>query len=162
MSGLEMAVLHSSGARGVQKEAVLLRGEMQNDYWKALRANRPLPKLDKPFAWTKFQALLNGIGVHARDFGKGKLRLTPLTERDLDAHKSVEIANDGIVDLKNMEPKVGGLFDPRMVREGKWGHITLPFPVINPAYENTVKTLLGLTEKEYQELLHRKADSVLP
>ena len=158
MSGLEMAVLQSSGARGVQKEAILLRGELREDYWKALRANRPLPKLGKPFAWDKFQALLNGVGVNARDLGKGKLRLTPFTEKDLSRHQSVEIANDGIIDLKTMEPKAGGLFDPQLVREGKWGHITLPFPVINPAYEPTVKTLLGLTEREYQELLHRKKE----
>jgi DNA-directed RNA polymerase subunit beta len=161
MSGLEMAVLHSSGARGVQKEAVMLRGEMREDYWKALRANRPLPKLGKPFVWDKFQALINGIGVNARDLGHGKLRLTPLTEKDLDARKSVEIANDGIVDLRTMEPKVGGLFDPQLVRDNKWGHITLPFPVINPAYEPTVKTLLGLTDKEYKELLHRKKEAAV-
>jgi DNA-directed RNA polymerase subunit beta len=158
MSGLEMAVLHSSGARGVQKESVLLKGELREDYWKALRSNRPLPKLGKPFVWDKFQALLNGVGVNARDFGKGTLRLTPMTEKDLDARGSREIANDGIVDLHTMEPKVGGLFDPQLVRDGRWGHITLPFPVINPSYEQTVKTLLGLTEKEYRELLNRKKE----
>jgi hypothetical protein len=153
-----MAVLHSSGARGVQKESVLLKGELREDYWKALRSNRPLPKLGKPFVWDKFQALLNGVGVNARDFGKGTLRLTPMTEKDLDARGSREIANDGIVDLHTMEPKVGGLFDPQLVRDGRWGHITLPFPVINPSYEQTVKTLLGLTEKEYRELLNRKKE----
>jgi DNA-directed RNA polymerase subunit beta len=159
LSGLEMNVLHSSGARGVQKEAILLRGELRDDYWKAVRNNRTAPKLGRPFVWDKFQALLNGSGVNAKDLGKGRQRLTPLTDKELKARNSMEVLNDGIVDLGNFEPKPGGLFDPRMVREQRWGHISLPFPVINPAYEDTVKALLGLSQKEYQALLDQPPDA---
>lgn len=153
MSGLEMNVLQSSGARGVQKEAILLRGEKNDDYWRQVRANRSTPELDKPFVWHKFLALLNGTGIQAKDLGHGRLRLAPMTDSILAGHGSLKIKNDGIVDLQTMEPKPGGLFDPVMVRENKWGHIDLPFPVVNPSYEETVRQLLGLTEKEYQAVL---------
>lgn len=156
LSSLEMGVLHSSGARGVQQEAILLRGELNDDYWKALRNNRTAPKLGKPFVWQKMQVLLNGTGVNAKDLGKGRLRLTPMTEQELDRRGSVEVKNDGIVDLADFEPKPGGLFDPKMVRDQKWGHITLPFPIVNPAYEEQVRILLGLSQKEYQALLERQ------
>lgn len=164
LSGLEMNVLHSSGARGVQKEAILLRGEQRDEYWKALRNNRSAPNLGKPFVWDKFQALLNGAGVNVKDLGHGRRRLTPLTDKELGLKNSQEIANDGILDLGTLEPKAGGLFDPRMVREQRWGHITLPFPVVNPAYEDSVRTILGLSQKEYQALLDRppSAASLIP
>lgn len=155
LSGLEMNVLYSSGAQGVQKEAVLLRGEKRDDYWRQLRANRTRPDLGKPFVWDKFMALLSGAGVNAKDLGHGRLRLVPMTDKELEARGSVKIENDGIVDLASLEPKPGGLFDPTLVRNGNWGHIDLPFKLINPAYEDTVKTLLGLTGKEYEEILDR-------
>lgn len=160
LSGLEMNVLFSAGAHGVQKEAVLLRGEKRDDYWRQLRANRATPQLDKPFVWKKFMALLAGAGVHVKDLGKGRLRLAPMTDRRLDALGSVPIENDGIVDLNSFEPKPGGLFDPALVRDQKWGHVALPFPVVNPSYEETVRTLLGLTSKEYEDLLNSPDEEV--
>lgn len=153
MSGLEMNVLHSSGARGVQKEAVLLRGEMRDDFWRQVRANRTPPKLGKPFVWDKFMALLAGTGVNVRDLGHGRLRLAPMTDSRLREYDSLPIKNGGIVDLQTMEPVPGGLFDPRLVRDAKWGHIDLPFKVVNPSYEETVRQLLGMTEKEYEAAL---------
>lgn len=153
LSGLEMNVLFSSGALGVQKEAVLLRGEKRDDYWRQLRANRATPRLDKPFVWNKFMALLAGAGVNVKDLGKGRLRLTPMTDRALEERGSIPIQNEGIVDLNTWEPKPGGLFDPALVRDQKWGHVELPFAVVNPSYEETVRTLLGLTKNEYEALL---------
>ena len=153
LSGLEMAVLHSSGARGIQKESLLLRGEHRPDFWRAIRENRQPAALDKPYVWDKFLTLLNGSGVHARDLGKGKLRLTPLTDKDLEARGAVEIGNGRLIDMRTMEPVVGGLFDPAMTRKQEWGQISLPVPMINPAYESQVRQLLGLTQKELDELL---------
>ena len=157
LSSLEMNVLHSSGGRGVQREAILLRGENRPDYWRQLRANRTPPALDKPFVWEKFMALLAGTGVNAKDLGKGRLRLTPMTDSELQARGSMKIENDGIVDLSDFTPKPGGLFDPYLVREQKWGHVELPFPVINPSYEETVRVLLGLTKPQYEALMEDEA-----
>lgn len=153
MSGLEMNVLHSSGARGVQREALALKGEFRDDYWRALKENRPLPRLGAPFVWEKFRVLLNGAGMHSKDLGKGRLRLVPMTDRELDRRGSMPVDSDDLVDLRTLEPKPGGVFDPRMTREGRWGHVDLPFPVINPAYENALRTLLGVSGKELQEML---------
>jgi len=153
LSGLEMTVLHSSGGRGVQKESVLLRGEMRDDFWRALRSNRRPGNLGKPFVWSKFLGLLQGAGIDPEDKGKGVLRLTPMTRSKLDSLQPVEIKNDGIVDLRTLEPKVGGLFDPALVREGRWGYVQLKEPVVNPAYESVVRTLLGLTKEEFEALL---------
>ena len=153
LSGLEMSVLQSSGARGVQKEGMLLRGEYRPEFWRAIRENRPPPNLDKPFVWDKFMALLQGSGVNPKDFGGGKLRLTPLTDRDIDAKETIEIQNGKLVNPRTLEPEVGGLFDPNMTRKQSWGKISLPLAMVNPAYESQVRTLLGLTQKQMDEIL---------
>jgi hypothetical protein len=155
LSGLEMSVLNSSGAYGIQKEAVTLRGEKQDDYWQNLRANRATPKLGKPFVWDKFQAMMAGSGVLTKELGKGKIRLIPMTDRELDRRGSRAIKNEGIVDLGSLEPVRGGLFDPVLTREQSWGHIDLPEPVINPAYEKVILDLLGLKKRELDEILER-------
>ena len=160
ISGLEMSVLHSSGGRGVQKESVLLRGERRDEYWKKLRANRNPGTLEAPFVWEKFKHLLQGAGVNPRDMGGGKLRLTPMTNAELELRDPVEIQNEGIIDLKDFEPKPGGLFDPMMVREGRWGFVKLKRPAVNPAYEDTVRTLLGLTKDEYEKILDEDEETV--
>jgi len=153
MSGLEMSVMQSSGARGVQKEGMLLRGEYRPEYWRAIRDNRPPPTLGKPFVWEKFMALLQGSGVNPRDFGGGKIRLTPLTDKDFDAREAVELENGRIVNQKTLIPEKGGLFDPVMTSKQSWGKITLPVAVVNPAYEAQVRALLGLKQKELDEIL---------
>jgi DNA-directed RNA polymerase beta' subunit len=83
-----------------------------------------------------------------------------MTDSELERRKSVPIRNEGIVDLKDLTPKPGGLFDPLLTREQRWGHIDLPFPVVNPAYENTLKALLGLSAKEFEELIEKEEDSI--
>ena len=153
LSGLEMTVLQSSGGRGVQKESILLRGQKNDDYWQAVRQNRQPGKLGRPFVFDKFLTLLQGAGVNPADKGKGVLRLTPMTRQILDELDPTEIKSGDLIDLKTFEPKKGGLFDPALVREGKWGYVQLKKPVVNPSYEETVRILLGLTKDEYEQLL---------
>ena len=73
LSGLEMSILYSRGACGIQKEGMLLRGEYRPEFLRAISKNRPPPTLTKPFVWDKFLALLRGSGVNPKDFGSGKL-----------------------------------------------------------------------------------------
>jgi len=47
-----------------------------------------------------------------------------------------------------------------MVREGRWGFVKLKRPAVNPAYEDTVRTLLGLTKDEYEKILDEDEETV--
>ena len=58
-----------------------------------------------------------------------------------------------MVNLKDLTPIEGGLFDARLLNGERWGRIALPRPVINPAMEDTVRVMLGLTKKELEEVL---------
>ncbi len=65
----------------------------------------------------------------------------------------MEIENGNIVDTRTLAPIKGGLFDPRIVTGEKWGRIKLPRPVPNPAYTDSIRVLLGLSNKEMDAIL---------
>jgi DNA-directed RNA polymerase subunit beta len=157
-SGLENAATLSSGAYALMRENSTLRGQRNDDYWRALRGGKPLPKVGEPFVWHKFRALLGGAGIQTRDLGKGRIRLAPFTDRDLDDKDPIDVENGELVDTRTMEPVPGGLFDSRIVTGDRWGRIKLPRPVINPAHEDAVRSLLGLTKKELDAILRGEAE----
>lgn len=152
-SGLENFATLSSGAYALMREHSTLRGQRSDDYWRALRAGKPLPKVGTPFVWHKFRALLSGAGIQTKDLGDGKIRLAPFRDADLDEKDPVDIDNGETVDISSMDPIPGGLFDPRIVTGERWGRIRLPRPVLNPAMEDSARVLLGLTKSQLDSIL---------
>ena len=152
-SGLENFAALSSGAYALMRENSTLRGQKNDNYWRDLRAGKPLPKVGVPFVWDKFRALLSGAGMATREVGKGRYRLTPFTDKDLDKESPIDVDTGDLVNISTMDTIKGGLFDPRIVTGDKWGRIRLPRPIINPAMEDSVRTLLGLTKQELEDVL---------
>ena len=152
-SGLENFATLSSGAYALMRENSTVRGQKNHDFWRALRSDKPLPKVNEPFVWHKFRALLAGAGMNTRETGKGKFRLSPFTDKDLDEKEPVDIENGELVRLQDLTPIQGGLFDKRLLNGEKWGRVKLPRPVINPAMEEAARTMLGLTKKELEGVL---------
>lgn len=156
LSMLEIAALISSGAYKTLKESATLRGQKNDQYWRELRQGYQPRQPGVPFVWNKFMALLNGAGLRAHDLGGGKLRLGPFTDKELDTRRAVEIKKGDLVDLNSLEPVKGGLFDPAIVGNNAWGKIALPFRVVNPAFEEAVRELTGMTKQEFRDLLAGK------
>ena len=154
VSGLEQSAFLSAGAYATQEENSTLRGTRSDEYWRQLRAGETPAKPGEPFVWQKFQALLQGAGMHARKMGKGRMRLGPMTDSLLAEQNPVELKNGEIVDLNNLEPVSGGLFDPAMVGGNKWGKISLPKPLPNPSFEKSIRTLMGFTQNEFNGVLN--------
>ena len=158
LGSLEASALLSSGAYGVLKEGSTLRGQKNDEYWKALREGRDPEAPGHPFVWDKMHALLNGSGYLARKLPGGKERLTFWTDHDLDKTDPIEVKTGDIVDLDTLSPVKGGLFDDAITGGNKWGKISLPFPVVNPAAENVVRKMLGLTEEQFRDIMAGKAE----
>lgn len=158
VGGLATHSLMSAGAYNVIRENSTLRGAENHEFWKNLRSGRMTRRPGKPFVWQKFKALLVGSGMQARDVGQGRLRLTPFTDKDL-PKDAIEIENGDMMDPRTLQPIRGGLFDSRLLsKTDAWGKITLPEPVINPAYEDGVRNLLGLSKKELNAIMRGEAE----
>lgn len=157
-SSLENNGLLSSGAYNVIKDAIHLRGQRNDDYWRKVRMGQT-PSLAKksPFIWDKYIALMQGAGINAKRADNGdSIQATPFTDKDFDLFNPVEIKNDGIIDFKNMKPISGGLFDPALTVGNRWGKITLDRPYPNPAFEDTIISLLGLKRSTFNDILAGK------
>ena len=153
LSGLEVHSLLSAGAYKTLKEGATLRGQKNDEYWRALRQGYAPKPPGTPYVWDKFQALLTGAGLHARKIPGGKLRLGPFTDDELERRDAVDIKSGDTVDLNTLDATPGGLFDKALVGSNKWGKIKLPFKVPNPAFEPAIRHLLGLTEKELRGIM---------
>lgn len=157
-SNLESNAILSSGAYNVIKDAIHLRGQRNDDYWRKLRMGQT-PSLAKksPFIWDKYIALMQGAGINAKRADNGdSIQATPFTDKDFALFNPVEIKNDGIIDFKNMKPISGGLFDPALTVGNRWGKITLDRPYPNPAFEDTIISLLGLKRSTFNDILAGK------
>jgi hypothetical protein len=157
-SSLENNGLLSSGAYNVIKDALHLRGQRNDDYWRKVRMGQT-PSLAKksPFIWDKYIALMQGAGINAKRADNGdSIQATPFTDKDFALFNPVEIKNDGIIDFKNMKPISGGLFDPALTVGNRWGKITLDRPYPNPAFEDTIISLLGLKRSTFNDILAGK------
>lgn len=158
ISGLEVTALRSSGGYHNLREMSTLRGQQNPEFWAQLRSGVEVKEPGVPFIWRKYLALLEGAGLRAKDLGDGRLRLGPITENRIDEMQPMEVQSGSMLDLNTMEPIRGGLFDPDMVAANKWGYVRLPRPVINPAFTDAVRHLLGLTKKQLEDVLAGRAE----
>jgi hypothetical protein len=158
LSGLESQTMLSSGAYANLREGSTLRGAKNDDYWRDIRTGKIPKKPGVPFAWDKAMNMLRGAGIDPKEVGPGKLRLGPMRDETLSVLRPVEIKSGELLNLGTLAPVEGGLFDKAIVGNNGWGQISLPYKVPNPAYEDALRTLLGLKKKELEDILRGKAE----
>ena len=152
-SGLELSGLLSAGAYGYIKDAATVRGQRNDEYWRALRSGKTPPKPGQPFAWDRTQALLHGSGYMTRDMGAGKQRLGPLTDVEVESFKAEELKSADMISFKNGKAIPGGLFDEARANNNRWAKISLDYPLPNPAFEKPILKLLGLRKVDMENII---------
>jgi DNA-directed RNA polymerase subunit beta len=154
---LELGALLSHGAGKVVRDAKMVRGQANPEYWTQFMAgyDPPLPKV--PHVYEKFVNQLRGAGVNAVRTGT-KTHIMALTDKNIDELAGDrEIQNAETVDWKgNLKPVKGGLFDETLTgghNGNRWSKITLHEPMPNPIMEEPIRRTLGLTEKKFRAIL---------
>lgn len=158
LGGLEATALLAKGGYATLREGSTLRGQKNDEYWRLLRQGYKPAEPGTPFVFDKFKVMLNGAGLNARDLGKGKLRLGPMTDRDLDSKQPIEVKNGKLVDTVSLQGIADGLFDEKMVALNKWGKISLPHAVPNPAFEKQICQMLGITGADMRKVMAGEMD----
>lgn len=160
ISGFDTNALLSHGATEVLRDAMTIRGQKNEEYWRKLRLGLPIPEPGVPFIYEKFLNNLRAGGINVVE--KGDITsLLPQTDASIE-----ELAGGRIVDSAqmvdaNMNPVKGGLFD--LGKTGgaggtRWSMIELPEPVPNPVMEEPVRRILGLTAKGLSDILSGKKE----
>lgn len=155
MGSLDTNAMLSHNAPENIKDVMVTKGTKNEDYWNALKMGRPLPAPGVPFVYNKFIALLKAGGANVVRKGDMQL-LSSLTDKDIDKLASGEIVNSDTVDSATLAPKKGGLFDESVTggsTGNRWAYIKLQEPVPNPAMQDPIRRLLGLTNKELTDVL---------
>ena len=154
---LELGALLSHGAGQVIRDAKMVRGQANPEYWSQYMAgyDPPLPKI--PHVYEKFVNQLKASGINTVRTGT-KTHIMAMTDKDaLELAGDRELKNAETVDWKgNLKPKAGGLFDENLTgghTGNRWAKITLHEPMPNPVMEDPIRRTLGLTEKKFLDIL---------
>ena len=156
---LEMLGLLAHGSYNVARDARVVRGQKNEDYWTRVKLGYDIPALqDRPFVYDKFLSQLTAAGIYPKDTS-GSVGVFALTNKDIeDLVENREIRNNGVVEFRGGDIKVvpEGFFDPKITGglNGRfWSAIKLAEPMPNPMAEPVFRSLLGLTQKEFQDVI---------
>mgnify|MGYP001093022682 CR=1 FL=1 len=156
---LEMLAILAHGAYHVARDARVVRGQKNEDLWTRVMLGYDVPKfVDTPIVYTKFLHQLIAAGLYPRE-QQGLLSFYALTDDDIKRMVGNRlIKNDELVELRdnNIEIRPGGLFDETItggLQGTFWSGIKLAVPLPNPLMEPVIKSLLGLSEKEFLAVL---------
>jgi DNA-directed RNA polymerase beta subunit len=155
VSNMEQNALISHGATEVLRDAQVVRGQRNDDYWRAFRLGLSPPSPKVPFVYQKFLGYLTGAGINVKKDGNS-LHLFALTDKDVARMSSGAINSAKTVEHDDLKEIAGGLFDRGLTGGhggNRWAHIELSEPLPNPVMEEPVRRLLGLTKAKYESVL---------
>lgn len=151
---MEFDGLVAHNARNVLREAASIKSQRNDEFWRSVQLGLPAPAPKSPFAYDKLLGMLTGAGVKVNKEGS-RLSLGPLTDKDISAMSSGVLKDPHkLIRAKDLRPETGGLFDPAVtggMSGTKWAHVDLHEPIVNPVFEEPVRRLLGLTQKQFVE-----------
>jgi len=154
---LDLGALLSHGAGKVIRDAKMVRGQANPEYWSQFMAGYtpPLPKV--PHVYEKFVNQLRASGINVVRKGT-RSNLMAMTDKDVDELAGArELKSSETVDWKGrLKPIAGGLFDETLTGGhggNRWSKITLHEPLPNPVMEDPIRRVLGLTEKQFRGVL---------
>jgi len=151
---MEFDGLVAHNARNVLREAASIKSQRNDEFWRAVQLGLPTPSPKTPFAYDKLQSMLTGAGVKVTKTGS-RLALGPLTDADVMKMTSGVLKDPSkLIRAKDLRPETDGLFDPGVtggMSGTKWSHVELHEPIVNPVFEEPVRRLLGLTQREFTD-----------
>lgn len=155
IANLGMNALLSHGATEVLRDTKLVRGQKNDDFWRSFKLGYPPPTPDIPLVYKKFVSYLRGAGINVHKDGD-RMNLLAMTDKDVDKISRGRITAPDTVHAKDLQPIAGGLFDRGLTGGhggNNWTHIKLAEPLPNPVMEEPIRRLLGLTKKDYEDVI---------
>ena len=159
---LDLNALLSHGATDVIRDAHLIRGQRNPEFWSAYMSGFKPATPKVPFVYQKFIHQLQASGINPVRRGD-RINIMAMTDKDITKLAGDrEIQNHDTVDWKaGLSPRKGGLFDETLTgghNGNRWSYIQLSEPMPNPVMEEPTRILLGLTKPEFLKILQGEAN----
>lgn len=155
---MEMLGLLGSDARKNLKEITTVKSEQNDDYWAKFIRGEALPKPRMTFATQKLFDTMRGAGVNVK-IEEGNITASPMTDHEILKISNGALKEPLLLNAKNLIPEDGGLYDQAItggLKGEKWSHYSLAEPLVNPAFEKPVKSVLGLSTTEFDNITSGK------
>jgi len=157
VSMLDVNALLSHGATETIRDASLIRGQKNEEYWTQFMQGHTPTEPKVPLVYEKFVNSLKAAGINVVSKGQ-ETNVMAMTNNDVKqmAGDRVIKTGDTVRFDKNMDPIPGGLFDPKLTggHNGRqWSKIELPEPMLNPVMEEPARRLLGLTQQQLRDTI---------
>jgi DNA-directed RNA polymerase beta' subunit len=146
---------HTGLESEIAKDAKLIRGQMNHEFWQKVRNGETPDKPGIPLVHKKFFAHLQAAGINVEDRGR-TVHFFGATDEDIRRlTKNRQVTTASTYDAKDLRPIKGGLFDPNIFGENgdQWGYYDLPEPILNPMMAKSIQAILGWKQSEMQEVL---------
>lgn len=161
MDAMGLYAMLAHNARENIREMQTYKSDHNDQFWNQLQAGESIPTPKEPFAYTKFEGYLRGVGLDVQKDGND-LILQPLTDE-----KTRKMSNGELRDPKkhlkgvDLSPEKGGIFDPEVTGNNwprgefgkKWSHIVLGARMPNPIFAKPISKLLGISTKAYNDII---------
>lgn len=160
IGSMEYGALIGHGADEFIRDAKLIRGQANDEFWKEFKLGHSPALPGTPLVHTKFLEHLKGSGINVHE-DKNGIRVFGMTGADArDMTGDREVTSAESYDAKNFTPIKGGLFDPALFgQDGRsWAHIKLPEPVPNPIMGDSLRRVLNMTQKDYDAVCRGEKD----
>lgn len=163
LGSLGIGAALASGLHDNLREMQTLKADeaQAREVWGALMNGLLLPPPKVPFAYKRFESMLQGMGVNLEKTGTS-LRIIPRTDAETRALSRGVIKKPTLgIRAKDDAPQPGGIFDPTVTGgpgpSGQhWGHIELVEAVPHPVYATPIASALGIKENEIPDILAGK------
>lgn len=157
---LEVGALLAGGGDELMRDAKLIRGQENNEFWKTFRDGYTPATPRWPLVHKKFFAHLQAAGIHFEDKGD-RIHMYGATDEDIKKLTHTrKVTEAATFDSKTFHPITGGMFDPKIFGDqgDQWGYYELSEPVLNPLMFKAVANTLGWKVTELDELLAGKRE----
>lgn len=154
----DINALLSHGATEVLKDNKTIRGQKNDQFWKAFQLGHTPPSPEVPLVYNKFLAHLMASGINLKKTGS-QLNIMAMTDKDVDTLSRGEIKLPRGVNAATMDEVPDGLFDKGLTgghNGTNWTHINLKEPMPNPIMEEPIRRMLNLTKQKFEDVLTGK------
>ncbi len=156
---MEIAALLARGANENLKEMFSIKGQRNDEFWKAMETGGMLPPPKPAFVKDKMLAMMAGAGINVEQKGKTFV-LRPMTDDEIVNRSRGELKNPHLTyRKKDMAPMKEGLYDP--IKAGgifgeHYTHFKLPEKILNPATVQSAASIIGMSVKDLETIIDGK------
>jgi DNA-directed RNA polymerase beta subunit len=156
---MEFAALQARGAKENLREMFSLKGQRNDEYWRAMEMGDALPPPKRAFVWEKMLAMMYGSGINVEQRNK-EFVLKPITDKDILSLSKGEIKDPTLTyRRKDLAPMKNGLYDPIIaggIHGEEFTHFKLPEKILNPITEAATANLLDMSSTHLQSIIKGK------